>query len=188
LPSRIPSLDESAWELAKNNTAGVYKSAAFSIATAGVSVLAGAGAAGLSSDRSAEEVVAISIVIGLAGIFVCLAAVLVFQVAVAPLRQRNELRQTWDGVGLLGSDGIAVRLTDFAREGDDLLSHCKAGGYTSQDKSAVDNWTKEVVAFLSEQCDADLAKKFTLASRGTAPLVGRLEKRINALDEIVGLL
>jgi len=184
----IPSLDESAWKRAKDDAAGVYRSAAFSISTAGVSVLGGAVAAWLSFDQRAGEVAVISVVVGLTCIFCCLSAVLVFEAAATPLRQRNELRQAWSSASTLADGQVMVRLADFAREGDDLLCNCKAGGYTFQDESAVDSWTKEVVTFLAEQCDADLGKKFTLASRGTGPLVGRLEKRIDALDEIIGSL
>lgn len=183
-----PALHESAWALAKKNTAAVYGSGSFSIATALISVLTAAIAGLLSFEEDVVKVVLVSLAVGLAGIAVCLAAVFAFQIAAAPLRQRNELRAAWSSPDQLETPEVLVALTDFSRRADDLLSECRVEGYTSTHEQELEKWTQEVVAFLGRHCEAHLAQEFALASKGSETFVVRLEKRLVALNSIAASL
>jgi hypothetical protein len=183
----LPDLEQSAWKLAKANTAGVYRSAAFNISTALIFLLAGTIATAASSGGESKEVATVGLLAGLAGLICCVAAVLIFQVAAAPLRQRDELRQAWRRLGRPEVPPVPVALTDFSRRADDLLRKCKAAGFTTNDEETLETWTREVVLFLSRYCNQHSAQAFALASRHSGSFFVRLEKRLAALEEIIAL-
>jgi len=180
-------LRQSAWDLAKANVGRVYASAPFSISTALVTVIAGGIAAILSFGREPIEVAVIAVVVGAVAILLCLLSVFIFQVSVAALRQRNELRACLETVERLDPAQISARLSDFARRADDLLADCKAnGGYTREHQAQGEAWTREVVEFLSAHCATERALAFAAASRDAGPFIPRLRKRIAVLDTIIG--
>lgn len=181
----LPDLDESAWELAKANTAGVYGSGAFGIATTVVSVLTGAIAAWASSGGEPEEGIVVGVIAGLGGLLVCLLTVLLFEIGAAPLRQRNELRQAFESQDQLDDSQVLISLIDFLRRGEDHLSECRVRDFTTGDEAKLEDWTREVVDFLGRHCEERPARDFALASRGSSTFLARLEKRLAALGAIV---
>jgi hypothetical protein len=179
-----PSLDQSAWQLAKANAVGTYRSAPFTISGSCVGVLAAALAALVAFGEPAVKVAAVTLVVGLAALFGCLLTVIAFQALAAPIRQRDQLRGALAALAQEAVPDVGVILTDLARRGDDLLSSCRGKGhYDADDERAAEAWTADAVAFLARHCDAQLALDFTRASRGTVSLLSRLEKRIAVLDK-----
>jgi|SRR5215211_491587 len=170
-----PIFKESAWELAKANSAAVYQSSQFNSATTGVSVLAGATAVLLTFGGDAAEVVAASVIAGLGAIMGCLASVLFFQAVAAPLRQRNELRRLLSSSDQLEDPEVLVALTDFSRRADDLLSECRAVDFTARHEDALETWTREVVEFFGRNRQPGSAQAFALASKGSGSFLDRLE-------------
>lgn len=181
-----PLLTESAWLRAKSNAAGVYGSAAFSIALGLGALLAIPPAVLLADDGASTAVkVGVPVLTGAAVILIMLVAVLVFQVLVAPIRQRNELRLVLAEASPPKPPHVPLKLRNFRRRGQDLLRRLGPEGYTAGDQQAIERWTEETVDFLSEHGDAELATSFIEASGPQMHLIPSLEKRVAALDAML---
>lgn len=92
-----PALRESAWARAKTDANRVYRSPLFGIALALVGLMATSLGVlfTVGSTVSTGTQVAVPLLSGTAAIAITFLIVLVLQTASAPLRQRNELRQSW---------------------------------------------------------------------------------------------
>lgn len=177
-----PDLHESAWHRAKRDAASVYRSAPFALGLALLGLLAAA-VAGLENPASsdAETRVLLPLGFGVGALTVGSVAVLVFEVAAAPLRQRDELRRAWVSPDPIDPE-LAAR--NLRRRGRDLLAGLGTPGFTL-DGDAVETWTAEVVELLGAHGDREQAEHFLDASAGERGLVSALESRLAALDEIV---
>jgi hypothetical protein len=183
-----PNLDESAWQRAKTEAVGVYKSWAFGIALGFMELLAVPASVLLTnhSDDTAIKV-AVPVLAGAIAILLAVLAVLAFEIVASPLRQRNELRSA---LRTMSTDPVPVslKLQNFRRRGQALLLGIGPTGYTVNDEKAVETWTEATIHFLSEHCDVALAGNFIEASQASPRFITSLENRIAALDVIVEAL
>jgi hypothetical protein len=180
------SWDQSAWRLAKTNAIGVYTSAPFNLATGMASVVVAASVALLSYGDKPLKVGLLAVAAGLGLYLLCYASVLAFQLAVAPIRQRDELRHLMHSGEQPSPAEVAAQVSDLARRGEDLLQGGRSGGgLTAHQRDEVEQWTSEVARFLSRHCAGAAPIEFSQASRGTAPLLGKLEDRLEILDRLV---
>jgi hypothetical protein len=181
-----PVLTESAWSRAKADTSAAYKSAEFNISLALLAVLAGGAAVVMTDGREDTATrTAGPILAGVAAIVLALIAVLAFQVAMTPFRQRDELRKRWSSSAPPSSHVVELKLRNLRRKGEDLLRALKAGSLGTNGQKAVETWTEETFAFMSEHCDPALATQFIDASRGTTPFIPSVAKRLHALDRVI---
>jgi hypothetical protein len=178
-------LEERAWDLAKRNAKAIYNSPSFMLGSTSLLAAVGSLFAYLSWGGDPGKVLLGSLATGLGANLFCFASVLGFQVAVAPYRQRDDLRRSWRKSDRMSSDEIASRASGFARRGEDLLQACKgSGGYTRRQEAEIEEWTVAASDFLA-QLEGRWAVEFSRASRGTGPMVAKLERRIEVLDALV---
>lgn len=149
----MSALTETAWERAKRDARRTYQSAEFAIASTLVGLLAAACAlwAAAASETSTQADIAITVLAGVIGVAITVLAVAAFELAAAPIRQRNELRADWPAShsGERGAPDVRLALLNFARRADDEADKLwRQGGTTSSDYERYEKWTEEVVAFL----------------------------------------
>ncbi|MGC1853394.1 MAG: hypothetical protein WA687_13240 [Solirubrobacterales bacterium] len=177
-----PDLSESAWWRAKREAIRAYRSATFALSMTVLSLLTAA-LAGLNTPDNADTrtELLMPLAFGLAALVVGCLLVLAFEVAAAPLRQRNELRRTWVSLDPLDPD---LELKDLRRRGRDMLAELGTPNF-SLDGDAAETWTLEVVEFLGTHGDREQAELFLDVSDGKRGPVPALESRLAALDGIV---
>jgi hypothetical protein len=180
-----PNLTESAWERGRDDAASTYRTTSFAVFLAIAELLAVPAAILLTaSHEDSATQIASPLLSGAIALVATFAIVLIAQLAAAPIRQRNELRDAWRNPEPPIDPELA--LMNLRRRGDDLLRSIRSASYTADHESAAEIWTTEVFQLLSENCDAALPKKFVNASNGSSLFVPSLERRIEVLDEIIG--
>jgi hypothetical protein len=182
-----PNLTESAWQRAKEDAAGVYRTTTFQLGGALVTTIFSALALFAQEGQpGATTQVAVTILAAAVAMLLSVVVVLVCQLAAAPVRQRNELRQNWNrpDPNPIQPVNVGLSLRDFRRQGDDLLKSLR-GGYITEDEETAERWTRETIQFLSQHCDPALAQTFIDASRGETNFLPSLQARISALDGII---
>jgi hypothetical protein len=97
-----PNLTESARTRARRDAARVYPSTEFEVAAALMTIIAGSIAAVASASDNATTQIALPIIGGAISLLLTFGAVWCIQLAVAPLRQRNELRMHWQSTDFAG--------------------------------------------------------------------------------------
>ena len=185
-----PNLSESAWQRAKLDAEGIYKTTTFGVALAIMELLAvPAAVLATAGHNDTATQVAVPIISGALAVALAFIVVLVVQLAAAPVRQRNELRQGWDQPEPEPAQTVNVELTlrDFRRKGSDLLKSF-SGGYATEDEEAAERWTAETIEFLSQNCETDLASRFIDASQNHTEFIRSLEARLSALRGIINSL
>src|SRR6188474_241043 len=174
-----PNLTESAWQRAKDDAAGVYKTATFGVVLAIMELLAiPAAVLATAGHEDTPTQVAVPILSGALALAFAFIVVLVVQIAAAPVRQRNELRQAWSRPEPepVQPVNVEVSLSDFRRRGEDLINSVR-GGHNMEDEEAAESWTREAVQFLSKHCDTAAAREFIDASQGEEHFVPSVEAR-----------
>lgn len=177
-----PDLFESAWRRAKRDAAGVYWSATFALSMFVLGLLAAAGA-GLETPvhSDTETRVLVPLAFGLGSLVVGCLAVLAFEVAAAPLRQRDEQRRAWASPDPVDPE---LALRNLRRRGRGLLAELGTPDF-SLDDTAVETWTSEVTEILGASGSREQAERFVDASGAGRGLVPALESRLAALDGII---
>ena len=96
-----PALRESAWTRAKRDAEGVFRSTWFGVVLGLVGVIATSVGVLFTAGPgvSTSTQVAVPLLSGALAIALTLLVVVAVQVAAAPVRQRNELRQQWPAAG-----------------------------------------------------------------------------------------
>lgn len=175
---------ESAWERAKISAGEIYRSAPFAISLAIAELLAVPLAVLFTFDSDEIAVqIAVPLLTGASAMALALLAVIGFQILAAPIRQRNELRAHWQTREKASATRIQLKLKNLRRQGEDLLQNISPAGYSEEDRTAVEDWTEETIAFLTENCEAKLVTGFIEASSGSR-FVPALEQRISSLEEL----
>lgn len=186
-----PDLNESAWQRAKDDAWAVVKAPIFGIGGAIVALLFGAAALIASEGQPVATQAATSIFFGVLSVGITLVFIFLVQLAAAPVRQRNALRQAWNRPEpepeSVQPVNVALSLSDLRRKGEDLRISFR-NGHDAEGEEAVEIWTREAIQFLSQHCDAAAAKEFIDASRYEELFIPALEARINALDRIISKL
>lgn len=182
-----PNLDESAWSRALTATGRVYGSSTFQIGLSIVFLLASGIALIFTADSDASTVkkAAVTVVVGLVALVLVLIGAFLFELAAAPLRQRNQLRRAWPTEPIRKPVDSELAVREFARRGEDREKKITdfSGGYTSDDLEWTERWTAEIVQFLSEHVASETAF-FISASKDAGNVHAQLGSRVQALEEI----
>lgn len=182
-----PDLNESAWQRAIASARRVYPSTEFEVAAALMTIIAGAIAAVAAANGSTMAQVAIPILGGAVALLMTFVVVLVFELVAAPIRQRNELRRSWNGAEPVQPINIELTLRNERRKASGFYRVRQGGGIirSSADEQGAEEWTNRVVGLLTEHVNADAAREFIEAPRGIDGFKGRLDAQAAALDHIV---
>ena len=123
-----------------------------------------------------------------AAVAILLSVVVVFacQLAAAPVRQRNELRATWEQPEIK-TVNVGLSLQDLHRKGTELLHRFSVMQYGigRPELEETAEWADSVVAFLSEHAPEELTKRFIAAGQDVSAPLTRLEIRLGALQGIL---
>jgi hypothetical protein len=184
-----PDLTESVWQRAKADAEGVYRTATFGVVLAIMELLAvPAAVLATVGHNDTTTQVAVPVLTGAVAMLLAFAAVLVFQLGAAPVRQRNELRQRWSRSEPEPVQPVNIELTlrNERRRGGDILSTVASGvSHSTGDELAAEEWTSGVIDFLSEHVDEDAAREFIEASRNIDGFGRQLQARVQVLDRII---
>lgn len=180
-----PNLTESAWQRAKVDAAGVYRTTTFQLGGALLTAIFSALALIAQEGQPTTTQVAVPILAAAVAILLSVVVVLACQLAAAPVRQRNELREAWQAPAI-ETMNMDLSLRNAHRKGMDLAAHLQSGrGYTSNDTKRVERWTEDVVQLLADGVPSEDARAF-LAAGGPGPsLINRLRARLTALQSII---
>jgi hypothetical protein len=181
-----PNLTESAWQRAKVDAAGVYRTTTFQLGGALVTAIFSALTLIAQEGQPTTTQVAVPILAAAVAILLSVVVVLVCQLAAAPVRQRNELRSAWS-VPKIETVNVDLTLRNAHLKGSDLAARFKRQtGFYSKDTKRVEDWTEEVVHLLAGNVPDEDARKFIEASKQTQHrLADRLQARLNALRAII---
>jgi len=181
-----PDLTESAWQRAKEDAAGVYRTTTFQLGGALLTAIFSALALIAQEGQPTTTQVAVPILAAAVAILLSVVVVFACQLAAAPVRQRNELREVWQAPEI-ETVNIDLSLRNAHRKGDDLASQLESqGGLYSKDPRRVEDWTEEVARLLAGNVPDDEARKFLeAATRRGGGLLPRLQARLRVLQQII---
>jgi hypothetical protein len=182
-----PNQHEGAWRRAKTDAGVVYGSTAFqvgsSLVTIGATAAAVATVAG--SSEPVQTQIAVPILAAVIAVMVCFLAVFAVQLVVAPIRQRDELREAGASSDVHPVNP-KIALRNQLRKGDEMAKTFRRNrGYTSADTAKAEEWTERVVELLAAHASEREASEFIDASRDEANFVHQMEIKVAKLDEII---
>ena len=185
-----PNLTESAWQRAKVDAAGVYQSTTFQLGGALLTAIFSALALIAQEGQPTTTQVAVPILAAAVAILLSVVIVFACQLAAAPVRQRNALREAWE-TPEIETVNVDLSLRNAHRKGDDLANQLESQrGLYSGDPRRVEDWTEEVAHLLAGNVPDEEARKFLEAAttKQGAGLVPRLRARLKALQQIIDKL
>lgn len=179
-----PNLTESAWQRAKVDAAGVYKTATFGVVLAMMELLAVPAAvlATVGHEDTARQVV-IPILSGAFALAFAFIVVLTIQVAAAPIRQRNELRAAWSAPQ--AQTGTIVKLWNAYRKGCDLSARMEELLPQERDWKAAEAWAEETAGLLAGNVPEQAAREFFEAGGYETDLVRQIDDRTGELKKLI---
>lgn len=180
-----PDLNESAWQRAKDDAAGVYRTTTFQLGGALVAAICSALAVIAQEGQPTTTQGAVLVLAAAVAILLSVVIVLVCQLAAAPIRQRNELREAMPSTpGPIVS--ISVQLANSYRRGTELLARIHhEPGRPTHDRKAAQNWVEETVNVLAGNVPDETCQKFLSAGGGEPETDRRLDWQVQALKEII---
>jgi hypothetical protein len=185
-----PNLTESAWQRAKVDAAGVYRTTTFQLGGALLTAIFSALALIAQEGQPTTTQVAVPILAAAVAILLSVVVVLACQLAAAPIRQRNELRQAWDRPTEVRPVNIELTLRNERRKasgfyrvrGDGMITR------TKEDEEGAEEWTNRIVDLLTEHVGPDAAREFIEAPGKADQFKARLDAQTRALDQIIDRL
>lgn len=180
-------LNESAWQRAKRDAEGIYRTTTFGVALAIMELLAVPVAvlATVNHHDTATQVT-VPILSGALALALAFGVILVVQLAIAPVRQRDELRRNWVQSEPVKPVNIELTLRNERRKANGFYSvHNGAMVTTTEDQKGAEEWTNRVVDLLSEYVDADAAREFIEAPKNLTGLRRQLQAQTRVLDQII---
>lgn len=179
-----PDLTESAWQRAKDDAAGIYKTATFGVALAIMELLAipAAVLATAGHEDTARQVV-VPILSGAFALAFAFIVVLVVQIAAAPVRQRNELRGAWTAPE--AQTGIVVKLWNAYRKGCDLSQRMEDKLPPERDWREAEAWAEETANLLAGNVPEESAREFFSAGSYDSDLVRQIDDRTGELKKLI---
>ncbi len=174
-----PSRTETAWRRAKNDAEGVRGRMSFYIASGlwlgAFSVLA------LVAQKGQPVAIQVAVAASTATVAALLsvAAVFVCQLAAAPVRQRNELRQALQALKDRAHPGLTQQKNEELIQLTDGIGHMPG-------PIEVQEWTVYIVDFLVANAAEELAEAFMAAGAGETDAQRRLQARLQAVRQIIG--
>lgn len=162
-----PNLSENAWQRAVQASARLCKTTAFGVAATLMTIIFGSVAAVVSAGQDTTTQIAAPILGGALALALTFATLFAVQLAAAPVRQRNELREAWDSDEPGRPIDIELILRNERRKASDFYRIQQGRAVTTAvNRIAAEEWTNRVVELLTEYVDADAARKFIESSRG----------------------
>jgi len=180
-----PNLTESAWQRAKVDAGGVYRTTTFQLGGALVAAIFSALALIAQKGQPTSTQVAVLVLAAAVAILLSVIVVLVCQFAAAPVRQRNELREAWTSPSENQPTDIAVRLWNAYRKGCDLSARMEGQLAHERDWHAVEKWAEETANLLAGNVPEELAREFFSAGSYETDLVRQLDDRTGELQKII---
>jgi hypothetical protein len=177
---------ETAWQRAKKDAAGAYKTQTFMVACTLVPTLFGAFAAIVADGEGTGVQVAAAVIGAAAALLLIFVVVFLAQLVMAPLRQRNELRDRASEQDDGKPTNVEMDLRNLHRKGNELAQKY-AGKDTlpAYDEQVAQDWTDEVADLLQGNVSDEDGKKFLAAGQDTEDAVPRLRRRVDALGQII---
>jgi len=184
-----PNLTESAWRRAKEDAAGVYRTTTFQLGGALLVAIFSALALIAQEGQPTTTQVAVPILAAAVAILLSVVVVLICQLAAAPVRQRNELRNSWKTheVPEIVEVNLDLTLRDLHRKGTEL-SHRFSEGIGRPGEVEIEQWADEVVAVLSQHAPEDVAREFLSTGASDRGAIRRIRSRLDMLQRIIDQL
>lgn len=182
-----PNLTESAWQRAKVDAAGVYRTTTFQLGGALMTAIFSALA--LIAQEGQPTTTQIAVPILAAAVAILLSVVIVFacQLAAAPVRQRNELRGAWESPAI-ETVNVEISLRNAHRKGDELLTQFGAGrGYTTSQRKEAEAWADGAISLMASRVPEEMSRRFLAAGEGQG-VPQRLRARVESLQAIIAEL
>lgn len=180
-----PNLSESAWQRAKVDAAGVYRTTTFQLGGALLTAIFSALALIAQEGQPTTTQVAVPILAAAVAILLSVVIVFACQLAAAPVRQRNELRQAWT-MPEIETVNVGLTLRNAHRRGNELAQLLEARqGVARGHREEIDAWVEEVVAILAAHLPDEAGQQFIAAGQNEAGPVRRLRLRVKALGQII---
>jgi hypothetical protein len=179
-----PDLIESAWQRAKVDAAGVYRTTTFQLGGALLTAIFSALALIAQEGQPTTTQVAVPILGAAVAILLSVVIVFACQLAAAPIRQRNELREAWE-TPEVKTVNVGLTLRNLHRKGGELTHRGTSMGISRRDGMLMEEWADGVVDFLVAHVPEDLARPFIAAGASEAGSGRRLQARLTALQQII---
>ncbi|HEV7482139.1 MAG TPA: hypothetical protein VGO13_03475 [Solirubrobacterales bacterium] len=183
-----PNLTESAWQRAKVESAGVYRTTTFQLGGALLTAIFSSLALIAQEGQPTTTQVAVPILAAAVAILLSVVIVFVCQLAAAPIRQRDALRAAWEAP-VIETVNIDLTLRNAHRKGNDLAKTLeRKQGTTRTDRDAAEQWADEVVALMAGKVPDEATRDFLDAGKDELAPVRRLRLRVDALQSVINLL
>jgi hypothetical protein len=180
-----PNLTESAWQRAKVDAAGVYRTTTFQLGGALLTAIFSSLALIAQEGQPTTTQVAVPVLAAAVAILLSVIVVLVCQLAAAPVRQRNELRAAWE-TPVIETVNVDLTLRDAYRKGNDLAKFLEQRqGYSRGHREEAQNWADNVVALLAGNVPDEAARDFLATGGGESSFVRQLRQQVTALQTII---
>jgi hypothetical protein len=179
-----PDLTESAWQRAKVDAAGVYRTTTFQLGGALLAAIFSALALIAQEGQATTTQGAVLVLAAAVAILLSVVVVLVCQLAAAPVRQRNALRAAWE-TPEIETVNVGLSLRNLHRKGTELVHRYSGLGTGKPEEEEIEQWADGVVAFLAKQIPDDSTKAFLAAGESEPGAVRRLSARLQALQQII---
>ena len=180
-----PNLTESAWQKAKDDAWGVIKSPIFELGAAMVGLVFGAAALIASEGQPGTTQAGSAVFFGVLSFAITLTLIFLVQLAAAPVRQRNALRENWPSTSDEPNGDITVKLWNAYRKGRDLSQQMEGIPARARNWQAADAWAEETANLLDGNVPEEKARAFFSAGEFEEDLVHRMDDRISELHSII---
>lgn len=184
-----PNLTESAWQRAKDDAAGVYRTTTFQLGGALLTAIFSSLALIAQEGQPTTTQVAVAVLAAAVAILLSVVVVLVCQLAAAPVRQRNELREAWEApeIEIVNVD---LTLRNAHRRGNELahlLEQRLAArqGTGAGHREEAEAWTEEVVGLLAKHAPGPVGQQFIAAGSNEQRIATRLRLRVTTFQQII---
>jgi hypothetical protein len=179
-----PNLTESAWQKAKEDAAGIYRTTTFQLGGALLAAIFSALAVIAQEGQPASTQAAVLVLAAAVAILLSVVVVLVCQLAAAPVRQRNLLRESWSEPKKIVNVDLTLR--DAYRKGNELAKRLEQRtAWTRTDRSESEDWIDSVVPLLAGNVPDDATREFLATGGGESSFVRRLRQQVTALQNII---
>ncbi|MBK5220953.1 MAG: hypothetical protein JJE35_14415 [Thermoleophilia bacterium] len=179
-----PNLTESAWQRAKVDAAGVYRTTTFQLGGALLTAIFSALALIAQEGQPTTTQVAVTILAAAVASLLSVVVVFACQLAAAPVRQRNELRNSWPEP--IKTVNVDLTLRDAYRKGNDLAKELEGKqGYSRHDRELAKDWADGAVPLLAGNVPDQATREFMAAGGGESSFVRQLRQQVTALQKII---
>jgi hypothetical protein len=180
-------LSESAWQRAVAESARIYPTISFGTAASLATIVVGAVAAVASAGDNTTTQIAYPIIGGALALALTFGVLFAIQLAAAPVRQRNELRDNWVRPESGRPINVELTLRNERRKANTFYRVRANGTFTrtKEDEEGAEEWTNRIVGLLTEHVGPDAAREFIEAPGNLTQFKPRLDAQTRTLDRII---